>query len=58
MDFFEGQPLILPPLTRMTGVTWLEQETKTLDIRGQQVTLAGIACSHDLRAWFAMTLSL
>jgi predicted MPP superfamily phosphohydrolase len=31
-----------------TDVIWLEQETKSLDIRGQRVTLIGIACSHDL----------
>ncbi|MFO7696482.1 MAG: metallophosphoesterase [Anaerolineae bacterium] len=35
-------------LVEETGVTWLEQETKSLDIRGQKVTLVGIACSHDL----------
>ncbi|MBN1933848.1 MAG: metallophosphoesterase [Anaerolineae bacterium] len=30
-----------------TDVTWLEQESLTLDVRGQQVTLVGVACSHD-----------
>jgi predicted MPP superfamily phosphohydrolase len=29
-----------------TGVTLLEQEAITLDIRGQQLTLVGVACSH------------
>jgi predicted MPP superfamily phosphohydrolase len=35
-------------LVEGTGVTWLEQEAVTIDVRGQQVTLAGVACSHDL----------
>ena len=35
-------------LVEGTDITWLEQETKTLDVRGQKVTLIGVACSHDL----------
>ena len=31
-----------------TGVTWLEQKAVTVDIRGQAVTLVGVACSHRL----------
>lgn len=30
-----------------TDVVWLEQESLTLDVRGQPVTLVGVACSHD-----------
>jgi predicted MPP superfamily phosphohydrolase len=33
-------------LTKGTGVIWLEQETVTLDVRGQQIVLSGVACSH------------
>jgi predicted MPP superfamily phosphohydrolase len=29
-----------------THVTWLEQEARTIDVRGQKVTLIGVACSH------------
>lgn len=29
-----------------TEVTWLEQEAVTIDVRGQRVTLVGVACSH------------
>ena len=29
-----------------TGVVWLEQEAVTVNVRGQSVTLVGIACSH------------
>jgi predicted MPP superfamily phosphohydrolase len=29
-----------------THVTWLEQEAHTIDVRGQKVTLVGVACSH------------
>jgi predicted MPP superfamily phosphohydrolase len=29
-----------------TNVVWLEQEAVTVNVRGQQVTLVGVACSH------------
>lgn len=29
-----------------TGVVWLEQESRTVNVRGQSVTLIGVACSH------------
>jgi predicted MPP superfamily phosphohydrolase len=29
-----------------TPMTWLEQEAVTLDVRGQRLTLVGVACSH------------
>lgn len=29
-----------------TAVVWLEQEAVTVDVRGQRVTLVGVACSH------------
>ena len=29
-----------------TDVVWLEQESLTVDVRGQPVTLVGVACSH------------
>jgi predicted MPP superfamily phosphohydrolase len=29
-----------------TGVVWLEQEAITVNVRGQPVTLVGVACSH------------
>jgi predicted MPP superfamily phosphohydrolase len=35
-------------LVKGTDVTWLEQETRSINVRGQQVTLVGVACSHDL----------
>jgi predicted MPP superfamily phosphohydrolase len=35
-------------LMQGTDVTWLEQSAHTLEVRGQQVTLVGVACSHDL----------
>ena len=33
-------------LVEGTGVVWLEQEAVTVDVRGQPVTLVGVACSH------------
>jgi len=30
-----------------TDVVWLEQESVTLNVRGQSVTLVGVACSHQ-----------
>ena len=35
-------------LVEGTDVVWLEQESITLDVRGQHVTLVGAACSHRL----------
>jgi predicted MPP superfamily phosphohydrolase len=43
-----------------TDVTWLEQESVTLDVRGQRLTLVGVACSHRLaqdRARLAQALA-
>jgi predicted MPP superfamily phosphohydrolase len=34
-------------LVQGTSLVWLEQETVTIDVRGQPVTLAGVACSHE-----------
>ena len=34
-------------LVQGTGLVWLEQETVTISVRGQPVTLAGVACSHE-----------
>ena len=34
-------------LVEATDVVWLEQETVTVDVRGQPVTLVGVACSHQ-----------
>jgi predicted MPP superfamily phosphohydrolase len=33
-------------LVEGTGVVWLEQEAMTVNVRGQRVTLVGVACSH------------
>jgi predicted MPP superfamily phosphohydrolase len=35
-------------LVEGTDVVWLEQEAVTVDVRGQPVTLVGVACSHKL----------
>jgi predicted MPP superfamily phosphohydrolase len=35
-------------LVEGTDVVWLEQEAVTVDVRGQRVTLVGVACSHKL----------
>ncbi|MBL7065154.1 MAG: metallophosphoesterase family protein [Anaerolineae bacterium] len=34
-------------LVEGTDIVWLEQETVTVDVRGQPVTLIGVACSHQ-----------
>jgi predicted MPP superfamily phosphohydrolase len=44
----EPLPEQMARLVRGTGVQWLEQSSKTVNVRGQQVTLVGAACSHDL----------
>ena len=43
----EPVPGMMAELIQDTGIVWLEQETVTLDVRGQSLTLAGVACSHD-----------
>ena len=34
-------------LVEGTEIVWLEQEAVTVDVRGQGVTLVGVACSHE-----------
>ncbi len=34
-------------LLQGTDIIWLEQEAVTVLVRGQSLTLAGVACSHD-----------
>ncbi len=43
----EPTPESMAHLVQGTGLVWLEQETVTIDVRGQPVTLAGVACSHE-----------
>ena len=33
-------------LVEGTGIVWLEQKTQTVNVRGQEITLIGVACSH------------
>lgn len=42
----EPTPASMDRLVEGTGVIWLEQETVTVDVRGQQIALSGVACSH------------
>lgn len=42
----EPVPEAMAWLVRNTGIVWLEQEAVTVNVRGQSLTLAGIACSH------------
>jgi hypothetical protein len=35
-------------LVEDTEIVWLEQESITVNVRGQPVTLVGVACSHNL----------
>jgi predicted MPP superfamily phosphohydrolase len=42
----EPHPADMERLVNGTSVTWLEQESTTIDIRGQSITIAGVACSH------------
>jgi predicted MPP superfamily phosphohydrolase len=42
----EPTPAYMRALVAGTKVTWLEQQTVRMDIRGQEITLAGVACSH------------
>jgi predicted MPP superfamily phosphohydrolase len=43
----EPTPESMARLVQGTGLVWLEQETVTVNVRGQPVTLAGVACSHE-----------
>ena len=43
----EPFPEAMDWLVRDTEIVWLEQETVTVDVRGQSVMLAGVACSHN-----------
>lgn len=43
----EPTPESMAQLVAGTGVIWLEQEAVTVDVRGQSVTLVGVACSHQ-----------
>lgn len=42
----EPRPESMARLLEGTGVVWLEQEAIAVDVRGQPVTLVGVACSH------------
>ena len=44
----EPTPESMAWLVEGTDVVWLEQEAVTVDVRGQRVTLVGVACSHKL----------
>ena len=43
----EPWPEFMAALVEGTGITWLEQEATTLEVRGQRLTLVGVACSHQ-----------
>ena len=42
----ERTPESMARLVEGTDITWLEQETHTINVRGQEITLVGVACSH------------
>lgn len=42
----ESSPASMEALVAGTPIVWLEQETVTLDVRGQRIALIGVACSH------------
>lgn len=42
----EPRPESMARLLAGTSVVWLEQEAIMVDVRGQSVTLVGVACSH------------
>jgi len=44
----EPTPESMAWLVEGTDVVWLEQEAVTVNVRGQPVTLVGVACSHKL----------
>jgi predicted MPP superfamily phosphohydrolase len=43
----EGTPQYMSWLVEGSDMIWLENETHTVNVRGQLVTLIGVACSHD-----------
>ena len=43
----EPVPGMMADLIRDTGIVWLEQEAVTIEVRGQALTLVGVACSHE-----------
>jgi predicted MPP superfamily phosphohydrolase len=45
----ESSPAFMEELVTGTPIVWLEQETVTLDVRGQRIALVGVACSHARR---------
>jgi predicted MPP superfamily phosphohydrolase len=45
----EPSPAFMEELVAGTPIVWLEQEAITLEVRGQRMTLIGIACSHRRR---------
>ena len=44
----EQRPELMADLVAGTEVIWLEQESVQVNVRGEMVTLVGVACSHDL----------
>ncbi|MBN1659328.1 MAG: metallophosphoesterase [Anaerolineae bacterium] len=50
-------PERMAELVEGTGITWLEQETAVVEVRGQRLALLGVACSwHEQNvAWLAQT---
>ncbi len=43
----EPMPEAMAWLVQDTGVVWLEQESVTVDVRGQLLNLVGVACTHN-----------
>jgi len=43
----EPVPEAMAWLLQDSGVVWLEQESVSIDVRGQSLNLVGVACSHD-----------
>jgi predicted MPP superfamily phosphohydrolase len=43
----EAVPQTMARLVEGMQVVWLEQDAITVDVRGQRVTLVGVACSHQ-----------
>jgi predicted MPP superfamily phosphohydrolase len=43
----EPTPESMAQLVQDTDIIWLEQEAVTVNVRGQSVTLVGVACSHE-----------
>jgi predicted MPP superfamily phosphohydrolase len=42
----EPFPEAMEQLVEGTGINWLEQQSATVEVRGQSVTIVGVACSH------------